>query len=1160
MIATGNFFHIQPSSYQPASSHLAHTWMVLVVTINLFIGSPASATPLSLALASSMTPLHWGNSSPPLSPKPAKYTDSESDSVDATPYQYPTAVFMATGDEAPPPPDPFSTPLPATATVTEIEAHWAALEEQRKKELVERQKFRLEQDSGFPSARLNFDDPDGEVRVARFQNHGVPESSRVAAGRVAHGEPPPPPPPGGRQAPRAEVDANGLPLHSSLADNVAAAQAALTNLPEMGDGAIFVQHAKALVAKALEQHGTGRHSTKHRVEPRPPRAMVAANGQPIDARTHIVNDQEWRARNRANDRFANEAPRQSAFNRVGPACFGPMMRGEPYPVGFKGPRDIEKYDTHIDPTVWIDSYTMAMGILGYSELLAARYLPLMMDGVNRHWFNTLTPNSIDSWEEARTAFSQHIASAYTRATTIEDLDRCVQSPRESTRRWVQRWQDMWTTSSGITTDTAIYCFRRCCQYEPLSAKLCRVGRDNISIAELFDIAQRYADEVPTVDSDDEYGQQRNHRPTHSDTRRGDYWFGGRSSNGKRRADDGHTELVANADYEQRDPKSFCRDNRAPREDRPQPKRFDVCSLLDAPCIYHSREGNPSTHTTGNCFSLKQIEKARIAKEGNGDNQHKDRTKDQDQHKEDVFGRSTGSLHTFTGVGDWRDRKVLARAVASEQSITWSREDHAPSIEYPGQVALVVRPKVADYWLPKTLMDGGSSINIMYYDTFRRLGLPDSRLENTSVTFHGIVPGRKAFPIGEVTLLVTFGTPVNYRTERITFEVVNFRSLYHCVLGRQMFARFMATPHYAYNMMKMPGPRGVITIHGDPKMAVECEDGGAKLADAVIAEERDNTVELAKYPIDRNDPAILEKPTELDSPAATFKPTTDTRQVDLVENDSSKQTWRMCIEYTSLNRACPKDPFVLPRIDQIINAVARSESLCFLDAYSGYNQIKMAVEDQEKTVFITPLGAYCYIAMTFGLRNAGATYQRCLINCLESQIGRNVHVYIHDMVVKSPRHDDLVADLAETFANLRRYQIKLNPLKCTFGVPSRKLGYVISKRGIEPNPEKTSAFMRTKRPTCLVDAQKLSGRVAALSRFIPRLGNKATPLYRLLKKSDSFLWTDEAQKALEELHNALRNAPVLAAPLPQETMLLYVGASSRAISAVMVIERKEEGKD
>jgi hypothetical protein len=92
---------------------------------------------------------------------------------------------------------------------------------------------------------------------------------------------------------------------------------------------------------------------------------------------------------------------------------------------------------------------------------------------------------------------------------------------------------------------------------------------------------------------------------------------------------------------------------------------------------------------------------------------------------------------------------------------------------------------------------------------------------------------------------------------------------------------------------------------------------------------------------------------------------------------------MCIDYTSLNRACPKDPFVLPRIDQIIDTVAGMESLCFLDTYSGSNQIKMAVEDQEKTTFITPLGAYCYTTMTYGLTNVGATYQRCMNSCLES---------------------------------------------------------------------------------------------------------------------------------------------------------------------------------
>ena len=226
---------------------------------------------------------------------------------------------------------------------------------------------------------------------------------------------------------------------------------------------------------------------------------------------------------------------------------------------------------------------------------------------------------------------------------------------------------------------------------------------------------------------------------------------------------------------------------------------------------------------------------------------------------------------------------------SEQPITWSRQDHSPRIEYPGRVALVVKPKVGDYWLPKTLMDGGSSINILYLDTFRRLRLPQSMVETTHTMFHGIVPHRKAYPIGKVTLPVTFGTPANFRTERIVFELVPFDSPYHCVLGRQAFAKFMAAPHYAYNAMKLPGPCGVITINGDPDMAAECEAKGAELADAVIAAEANHADELAKYAsgVNNDDPTILKKPNSEGANTSAFEATMHTRTVELVPGDSSQ---------------------------------------------------------------------------------------------------------------------------------------------------------------------------------------------------------------------------------------------------------------------------------
>jgi hypothetical protein len=155
-------------------------------------------------------------------------------------------------------------------------------------------------------------------------------------------------------------------------------------------------------------------------------------------------------------------------------------------------------------------------------------------------------------------------------------------------------------------------------------------------------------------------------------------------------------------------------------------------------------------------------------------------------------------------------------------------------------------------------------------------------------------------------------------------------------------------------------------------------------------------------------------------------------------------------------------------------------------------------------FITPHGIYYYTAMTFGLKNAGATYQKAIQNCLRSQIDKNVEAYVDDVVVKTAIEDNLIADLVETFANLRVYRWKLNPEKCVFGVPSGKLlGFMVSHCGIEANPTKVDAIRRMNRPTGKKDVMKLTGMMAALGRFIRKLGEKGLPFFMLLKNSDKF---------------------------------------------------------
>ena len=145
---------------------------------------------------------------------------------------------------------------------------------------------------------------------------------------------------------------------------------------------------------------------------------------------------------------------------------------------------------------------------------------------------------------------------------------------------------------------------------------------------------------------------------------------------------------------------------------------------------------------------------------------------------------------------------------------------------------------------------------------------------------------------------------------------------------------------------------------------------------------------------------------------------------------------------------------------------------------------MAVKDLEKTTFITPFGAFCYVSMLFGLKSAQATYQCFVQHCLHTQIGRNVLAYVDDIVVKSRKKETLIEDLKETFDNLRVYKMMLNPAMCVFGVPAGKLlGFLVSNRGIEANLEKIKAITSLAKPACVNDVQRLAGHIAALSRFI-----------------------------------------------------------------------------
>jgi len=188
-------------------------------------------------------------------------------------------------------------------------------------------------------------------------------------------------------------------------------------------------------------------------------------------------------------------------------------------------------------------------------------------------------------------------------------------------------------------------------------------------------------------------------------------------------------------------------------------------------------------------------------------------------------------------------------------------------------------------------------------------------------------------------------------------------------------------------------------------------------------------------------------------------------------------------------------------------------------------------DEEKTAFMTERSCYCYKVMPFGLKNAGATYQRLMDKVLAPMLGRNVQAYVDDMAVTSLEKSKHLSDLEELFTTIAKFRLKLNPEKCIFGVEAGKfLGFLLTERGIEANPDKCAAILAMRSLATVKEVQQLTGRMAALSRFVSASGEKGHPYFQCLRRNNKFVWSKECEEAFVKLKEYLASPPVLCKPL------------------------------
>ncbi|GKB85565.1 reverse transcriptase domain-containing protein [Tanacetum coccineum] len=218
---------------------------------------------------------------------------------------------------------------------------------------------------------------------------------------------------------------------------------------------------------------------------------------------------------------------------------------------------------------------------------------------------------------------------------------------------------------------------------------------------------------------------------------------------------------------------------------------------------------------------------------------------------------------------------------------------------------------------------------------------------------------------------------------------------------------------------------------------------------------------------------------------------------------------------------------------------------------------MEKKDVEKMAFHTSHGVYCYIKMPFGLKNAGATYQRLVDKAFDRQIGRNMEIYVEDLVIKSHTETELLRDIEETFHRLQKINMKLTPQKYTFGATEGMfLGYMISPEGIKPCLDKTEAVLQLPSPRTIKEVQSLNGKLASLNRSLSKSAEKSLPLFKTLKKciKSDIHWTPEVEQAFKQLKQHLVKLPMLVAPTPNEELIMYLSASYGAISTVLMTER------
>ncbi|XP_072076539.1 uncharacterized protein [Arachis hypogaea] len=554
--------------------------------------------------------------------------------------------------------------------------------------------------------------------------------------------------------------------------------------------------------------------------------------------------------------------------------------------------------------------------------------------------------------------------------------------------------------------------------------------------------------------------------------------------------------------------------------------------------------------------------------------------------------------------------------ATDLEITFNQDDicsAAPHSDDP----VVISIQTGELLVRKVLLDPGSSADVLFYTTFPKMKI-SKRLIQPSAGELVRFSGERVPIKGYIWLKTIMGDPPLSRIIDIQYLIVDCPSPYNIILGRpalNMFKAVVSTFHLCVKFQAQDGK--IATLHSDRQQARQCYNAslkrsalGKKFQQEVKAihntsevlslaelNPRGDTQERPQPADELQEVPLTTKPEQVTYIGQALQGKERSELIKVLQDNADLFAWtpvdmpgidpniichKLATNKTSRpiaqkkrNLGAEKSKAALEETEKLLKAnfikeirfttwlsnvvmlvdnASGFKSLSFMDAYSGYIQILMHLEDQSKTAFITEHGNFCYRVMPFGLKNAGATYQRLMDKVFHHQIGRNMKIYVDDMVAETTQERSHCDDLKEIFEQIPAYKMRLNPEKCAFGVEGgRFLGFMLTSRGIEVNLEKCKAVLNMASPKTIKEVQQLAGKIAVLSRFLPSASSRSYQFFQTITKNKKFQWTEECEKAFAELKAILSSPPVLQKPEVGKPLYLYLSVSNHSISLDLVIE-------